>query len=78
MIPTVSFVLSGTTRHGGALLVDRALVVTLYAIGAEGISDNALSITLVAQGSGQLCFGVTTRLRRWNTSACMTKFMDHK
>lgn len=46
--------------------MDRALVVTLYAIGAEGISDNALSITLVALGTSQLCFGLLyTRDCHW-------------
>ena len=74
----IFFVLSGPIGYGEVSLVDRAPLVVLSAIGAEGIKDNALSITLVAQGSGQLCFGVTTRLRRWNTSACMTKFVDHK
>ena len=59
MIPTVSFVLSGPTGHGGVSLVNRAsLVVILSAIGAEGISGNALSITLVTIGIGQLCFGL--------------------
>lgn len=35
-----------------------SLVVILSAVGVVGIKDNALSIPLIALGSGQLCIGL--------------------